>query len=276
MSGERDYLLGTHDEEIARLGLQHRVWRPRALDAWRRGGFTVGQTLLDVGCGPGHATFDLAEISGPAGRVVALDRSRRFLDALETEGDRRGLRNITTLEADLNESGPDEARLPAAEADGAWARWVFAFLKRPRDLAARLAAALKPGGALVLHEYFDYSTWRLAPRCPELEEFVAVVMESWRADGGEPDVGLDLPRWLEELGFEIRSLRPLVEVVPASSYVWQWPKTFIEVGLRRLIDLGRLGADRAAAIRRAFAAREAEPHTLMITPAVLEIIAIRR
>ncbi len=31
---DRDYVLGTHDDEIYRLGFQHRVWRPRALDAW--------------------------------------------------------------------------------------------------------------------------------------------------------------------------------------------------------------------------------------------------
>src|SRR2546428_12890176 len=83
-TAERDYVLGTHDDEVARLGLQHRVWRPRALDAWRRAGFTAGQTLLDLGCGPGHATIDLAEIAGPTGRVIAIDRSKRFLDTLET------------------------------------------------------------------------------------------------------------------------------------------------------------------------------------------------
>jgi hypothetical protein len=44
-----DYVLGTRDEEVERLGLQHRVWRPRMLDGWRRAGFTVGQTILDVG-----------------------------------------------------------------------------------------------------------------------------------------------------------------------------------------------------------------------------------
>ena len=74
MSGEKDYVLGTHDDEIERLGLQHRVWRPRALDAWRRAGFTVGQTLLDVGCGPGHASVDLGRIS--------LDRAQTILQAL--------------------------------------------------------------------------------------------------------------------------------------------------------------------------------------------------
>jgi hypothetical protein len=34
-------------------------------------------------------------------------------------------------------------------------------------------------------------------------------MKSWRATGGEPDIGLDLPRWLEELDFDIRELRPI-------------------------------------------------------------------
>src|SRR5258706_9610034 len=94
MSPERDYVLGTHDQEVERLALQHRVWRPRALDAWRRAGFTVDQTLLDIGCGPGNASLDLAEIVGPGGRVIAIDRSRRFLAALEAGRQRRGLDNI--------------------------------------------------------------------------------------------------------------------------------------------------------------------------------------
>src|SRR2546426_12762513 len=104
MSREKDYVLGTHDDEIARLGLQHRVWRPRALDAWRRAGFTMGQTILDIGCGPGYATLDLAEIVGPAGRVVALDRSRRFLDVLEANRLQRGLENISVVEMELDEA----------------------------------------------------------------------------------------------------------------------------------------------------------------------------
>ena len=82
-ANDRDYVLGTHDEEIERLGLQHNVWRPRAMAAWQRGGFTVGQTLIDVGCGPGYATLDLAELVGAHGRIVAVDRSRRFLDTLD-------------------------------------------------------------------------------------------------------------------------------------------------------------------------------------------------
>jgi SAM-dependent methyltransferase len=267
---EQDYVLGTHDAEIDRLGLQHRVWRPRALDVWTRAGFNQGQTLLDIGCGPGFATVDLAEIVGPTGRVIALDRSRRFLDTLELSLKTRGIGNVDRHEQDL-----DDQHFPAVQADGAWARWVFAFVTRPRDLLARVAGALRPGGVLVLHEYCDYRTWRLLPRSAEHEEFVSLVMESWRETGGEPDIALSLPAWLRELGLEVRELRPIVDVVPPSSFVWQWPRAFIEVGLQRLVALGRVSDGRAREIWQSFRAREARPEALMVTPTVLEIIAAR-
>ena len=73
MPTDRDYVLGTHDQELARLGLQHRVWRPVVLDCWQRAGITVGKRVLDVGAGPGYATVDLAEIVGPTGEVIALN-----------------------------------------------------------------------------------------------------------------------------------------------------------------------------------------------------------
>lgn len=269
---ERDYVLGTHDEEIVRLGIQHRVWRPRSLDAWRRAGFTVGQTIVDVGCGPGYATLDLADIVGTSGRVVAIDRSRRFLDVVESTRERLGLDNVETYERELD--GGD-APLPATGADGAWCRWVLCFLRQPRALLARIAAALRPGGALVIHDYFDYATWRLSPPCAELDEFVGVVMKSWRAAGGEPDIALQLPRWLEELGFRIQSLTPIVEIVPPSSFVWQWPKSFVESGTSRFVERGELAPERARAIVEAYESAERAPHTRLITPALMEVIALR-
>ena len=86
---ERDYVLGTHDDEIYRLGLQHRVWRPRELDAWARARIGDGCKVIDFGAGPGFATMDLAEMVGPQGEVHALERSRRFLDTLEAQAKAR-------------------------------------------------------------------------------------------------------------------------------------------------------------------------------------------
>ena len=159
MTLERDYVLGTHDDEIARLGVQHRVWRPKMLGAWRRAGFGAGMTIADIGCGPGYAALDLAEIVGPSGRVIAVERSRRFLDTLESEARPPGVANIDTHERDLDADG-----LPVVTVDGTWCRWVAAFLTHPRDLIVGIHRIVRPGGAVVFHEYLDYAAWRLLPR----------------------------------------------------------------------------------------------------------------
>src|ERR1700730_3643412 len=158
MVSTKDSILGTHDEEIERLGLQRRAWRQRALDAWRSAGIGPGQTVLDVGCGPGCASLVLAELVGPSGRVMAIDKSERFLRALDAMCRDRRIENINAYSADL-----DAGEFPNGIADRAWCRWVLAFVKDPRAVLARMAAALASDGVMVLHEYFDYSTWRAAP-----------------------------------------------------------------------------------------------------------------
>jgi SAM-dependent methyltransferase len=266
---EREYVLSTNDEEVARLALQHRVWRDQVLDVWRRADFSQGHTIVDVGCGSGNATLDLADIVGAEGRVHALDQSRRFLDVLEARA-HDGLSNINTHCIDL-----DRDPLPDVMADGAWDRWVLSFMTHPREFIGRLSERLKPGARLVIHEYFDYGTWRTAPPSREIDEFVAAVMRTWRDSGGEPNLGLHLPAWLESAGFELREIRPIVELTRTGEPKWSWLAAFIESGRRRLEALGALTADQSAAIGEALISRASDPHSLMVTPALLEILAIR-
>ena len=40
---------------------------------------SIGSRVIDIGCGPGYATLDLAEIVGRTGEVFAIERSERFL-----------------------------------------------------------------------------------------------------------------------------------------------------------------------------------------------------
>jgi SAM-dependent methyltransferase len=223
---------------VARLGLQHRVWQSRVLDAWRRAGFGAGQRLADIGSGPGFAALDLAEIVGPVGHVFAIERSRRFLDVLDRERERRGLSQITTQLADLDWDG-----LPAGF-DGAWCRWVLAFVKQPRTVVEKIAASLEPGGVFVAHEYLNYAAWRLLPGSPDFESFVADVIAAWRDDGGEPDIGIQLPAWLEHAGFALWNDRSvdLLKSLPASS-----GSSSIGRSINR--SIARFNCDRALRIR---------------------------
>jgi SAM-dependent methyltransferase len=266
---DRDYVLGTQDEEIGRLGLQHRVWRERMLDGWRRAGFGPGHTLYDIGAGPGFATADLAEIVGPAGRVVALERSRRFLDALTTRAAAAGYGNVEAREADVAGQGFGEA-----VADGAWCRWVLSFVADPQRAVANIARALKPGGVAIFHEYADYGAWQALPPSPDLDRFRTLVMRSWRDAGGEPDVALHLPAWLAGEGLELVEMRPLIDIVGPADFAWQWPASFMASNARRLHELGYVDAEEAERLARAL--DEPHPDARLITPLVAEVIARRR
>lgn len=267
-NSENDYVLGTHDEEIARLGLQHRVWRNVVLDGWRKAGIAAGSRVLDVGAGPGHATMDLAELVGPTGEVVAVERSARFARAAAEACRSRQLSNVRIHQLDLMTSD-----LPSGPFDASWCRWVASFVASPAMLVAKLAGVIRKGGVAIFHEYADYATFRFSPRRPALEQFVRHVMASWRAAGGEPDVALELPALLAANGFVVRSATPHILCVRPGENAWRWPAGFIELNLARLHDLGRVDASFIEQARQELAKAEADPTSLMLTPLLMEIIA---
>jgi len=229
MATDRDYVLGTHEQELARLGLQHRVWRPVTLDCWQRAGIAIGKRVLDIGAGPGYAAIDLAEIVGPTGEVVALERSQNFIRAMETTCRTRSLANVKIHELDLMQ---DE--LPRADYDFLWCRWVISFVNDPSLLIKKLGAIMPKRSVAIFHEYGHYETWRFFPRLPMQERFRQHVIATWHESGGEPDGAAHLPALLAENGFVIRSARPHIFCLQPRDYMWQWPATFIETYLECL------------------------------------------
>src|SRR5438046_8184172 len=150
MPTDGDYVLGTHDEELARLGLQHRVWRPTVLDCWRRAGITFGSRVIDIGAGPGYATMDLAELVGPKGEILAIERSQRFLEFAQRACAARSLTNVRFRQADLMNDRMEETNF-----DATWCRWVASFVSSPPKLIKTIASVLRPGGVAIFHEYID-------------------------------------------------------------------------------------------------------------------------
>jgi SAM-dependent methyltransferase len=265
---ERDYVLGTHDSEVERLGLQHRVWQSTVLECWRRAGITTGSRVLDLGAGPGYATLDLAELVGASGEVIAIERSNRFVDFGKAACTKRGLHHVRWFELDLMTEP-----LPAKDMDAAWCRWVASFVSRPEMLVAKIAQAIRPGGVAIFHEYVDYDTFRLVPPGPAVEQFKQHVAASWRANGGEPDVARQLPTLLAANGFKIRSAAPKIFCARPGEELWSWPASWMKINSRRLQELKQVDEAWVRALDQELAAAEANPNSLLLTPMVLEIIA---
>jgi SAM-dependent methyltransferase len=271
-TGRGDYVLGTDADELERLRRQHEVWRPLVEDLWSRAGLAAGQTILDLGCGPGFATLDLARIVGPSGRVIAVDRSEAYLEALAARVTRERLDAVTVLARDLDH--PADWAIPPL--DAIWSRWSLSFLRRPREALSHVTAALAPGGVLIAQEYLAYAQWQLVPRLPEFDRFVALVMDAWRGAGGEPDLAAPMIGWLPDLGLDIVTIRNVSEVAAPSEPFWAWPAAFVETGLRRLTGLGAMSETEAASTWQAFRERELDGRTRMVTPAVVQCIARKR
>jgi ubiquinone/menaquinone biosynthesis C-methylase UbiE len=270
MSGrpEPEYVLGTHEAELVRLGVQHRLWAESAFACWERAGIGPGQTVLDIGCGPGHAALDLAQLVGPAGRVIAIDESARFLDHLRLRAGSLGLANVETVRSDVQ-----RLDLPEQTADAAYVRWVLCYLPDPETVIWRAAKALGPGGVLAVQEYQRYEAITLAPETEAFRRVIRAVAESWRRRGGDPDAGSRLPAMMVRQGLRIEEIRPLVRVARPGSPLWEWPTTFFRNNLPILVRSGLLTADEKTAFERDWEAHAGDPGAFFLTPPMVEIIA---
>lgn len=265
---EKSYVIGTHDAEIARLGIQHQVWRSSVLDLWRIGGLDQGMTVIDAGAGPGYASIDLAEIVGPRGRVIALERSGRFLDALRDAAHACAHANIDAVETDLLDYA-----WPSAIADRVWCRWVLTFVSDPAAVLAGISRALKPGGKVMIQEYYDYGSWHLAPRSEAFETYVAKIIARFRASGGDANIGLALPKLLAEAGFAMDHVRPVVFASRMNDFARHWTMDFARQYIPIMAEAGDLTAADAEELDAILDRYEKDPNALAISPGLLQIVA---
>lgn len=233
-----DYVLGTQADELARLEFQHKVWTEQAFAIWNRAGIRAGQTVLDLGCGPGFTSMDLAFVVGLHGKVIARDQSAAFLQFLDAERVRRGFSNI-----EISEGPVESLSLADASIDVVYARWLFCWLADAGLVLDRVARCLRPGGAIVLQEYLDWAAMKHVPRDARFDSLVAACMRSWIDAKARIDIAEEIPRLAARAGLVVEHFQPVARIGRPDSLVWRWLQTFYETYLPKLVERGLLGAD---------------------------------
>lgn len=205
----------------------------------------AGQTLLDVGCGPGTITVDLARRVAP-GRVTGIDRSE---DAVEAAAalDHDGLA-VTFTTGDLYAMEFEDDSF-----DVVHAHQVLQHLDDPVSALGEMARVCRPDGLIAVRDS-DYESMAWHPAVPELDRWLDLYRRTARANGGEPDAGRRLVSWAQSAG--------CTEIV-ASASAWcfaapddrrWWAETWaeritvtalaeriLELGLARRDELDRIG-----------------------------------
>ncbi|MBL7716013.1 MAG: methyltransferase domain-containing protein [Bdellovibrionales bacterium] len=263
-----EYVLSTSDEELRRLGIQHGLWLAHARKLWWKAGFGGSDRLLDIGCGPGYTSIDLSRFAGPKASVTAIDTSEKFLGHLNQRIQNEGFHQIQTHRSTL-----EDLALKKKDYDGAYCRWVLCFVKDPKHCLEKISSHLRPGAIFALQEYVDYGSMALYPEPGVLPTVVEAIFKSWRARGGDPDVGQGLPKLLEQTGFRVRHLRAVSRIARPTSKLWKWPDTFYASFVPELVKTGFLDQKSADTFFVQWKKASRESSSFFYAPSVMNIIA---
>ena len=196
-----------------------------------------GMRVLDVGCGPGTITLDLARRVAP-GSVVGIDPADDVVEAAARDATDQGVENVRFATGDiyaLDVDGPFDRAF-----DLVHAHQVLQHVPDPVGALRAMRAACVPEG-LVAARDSDYHAFTWYPADARLDRWLDLYQRVARADGGEPDAGRMLGAWAHAAGFS--------EVTNAAS-VWCFANEEDRAWW------GGLWADRVTASR--FATRAAE------------------
>ncbi len=268
---DQEYLLGSADDELARLEFQHQVWAPETERLWELAGVGPGQTIVDLGCGPGLASIDLARRVGSDGRVIGVDSSARFLDLAATRARRLGIENVETLRSDS-----DNLDALTGVADVVLCRWLFCFLDRPADTVAAAATCLKAGGRLAVLDYFNYLGVALQPHSSVTRKVFRHIDASFTASGGSLDVGGELPTMMIAAGFDVDAIIPVCRTGRPGSDAWNWVSSFLNIYLPGLVETGRMDRGLYAEFLNEWRSREQDPGTFLFTPPMVGVVATKQ
>ena len=177
----------THGHETSTLA-SHSARTAANSAAYLLNHLSPGMSILDVGCGPGTITLDLASIVAP-GKVVGIENVEAPLHSARAEA---ALRGDKTTQFQL----ADALEIPFANSsfDVIHAHQVLQHLTDPVAALREMMRVCKPGGWIAVRDA-DYAAMSWYPELPELERWRSTYRAAARANGAEPDAGRRLRAW---------------------------------------------------------------------------------
>ena len=197
MTAER-YTHGHHESV-----LRSHTWRTvENSAAYLIAEITPGAVVLDVGCGPGTITVDMAARVNP-GTVIGIDQSAEI---------------VAQAAALAAEQGVDNCRFVVGDAysldfadntfDIVHAHQTLQHMSDPVSMLRELYRVTKPGGVVAARDA-DYAGMIWFPELPGMRQWMDLYQRVARSNGGEPDAGRRMRYWATEAG--------MTDVVPTAS-----------------------------------------------------------
>src|SRR5438445_630745 len=181
-----DYAMGSSDAERQRLMQQGAILREFLASAFRAAGIGPGMRVLDLGCGVGDVAMLAADLVGPTGSVVGIDRdvasvawaTKRVLEA--------GYKNIRFQTTEFHEFVDSE------KFDALVGRFILMYLPDPAAILRHVSQQLRSGAAIAFMEPDFTVDSRIFPDFPQFKACSTWISEALRHSGARIDMGMRL------------------------------------------------------------------------------------
>lgn len=264
----KDYFLGVHQQELERLDRQHLAWQAETQALIKTSRLADCENILDLGCGPGFTTFELAKHC-PQSQITALDKATLYQDYLRFQVQEQQVQHIHPLQADILDLSHQDGLY-----EGAFCRWFLAFLIA--DLPAVLGSIydkLQPGGVFASMEYLTLDSFTASPPHPSFDANTEAWNNFYLNHGGDAKVGTYLPQLLEQAGFTIESQTCVGGMSSVGHRWWNWWRdafdnfapTFVKQGLMTQADFD--------ALKKYWAERTATKDGFIYSAVIVQIVA---
>jgi SAM-dependent methyltransferase len=129
------------------------------------------ERILDVGCGAGGTTLDVARLLAPRGTIVGIDLSKQMIEVAQQRAWAEALTNVEFVQGDVVTHPFEDGSF-----DAFMSRFGVMFFDDPLAAFSRLAALLVPGGRAA------FVCWQ----APEANEWMQVTLHAVTAHTGMP------------------------------------------------------------------------------------------
>lgn len=144
--GLDSYIIRGGEKGRARLSVLAGVLAPKTGQLLDQFGSLSGQTVIDVGCGGGDVSFELATRVGPDGKVHGLDLDEEKLAIVRAEAEERGIAHLSFHSADVAKPWP------VGDAQFVYARFILTHVTEPAAILRQAFKALDAGGTIVVED----------------------------------------------------------------------------------------------------------------------------
>lgn len=194
---ERDlnYILQVGKNGQERLKILNKIHNPHSLNFLQEGCLQEGMKVLDIGCGTGIMSCEIATRVGPLGRVTAVDIRQEQIDLAEEEAKKRELENVKFLKLSA-----DAIETLEKGFDLIYSRFLLSHIPNDEEVLEQALSLLKPGGKIIIEDTAGIDCNVCFPPSNAYNEWVKAVQMQAKIQNTDFNIGYKLPYLLKKRG----------------------------------------------------------------------------